>query len=374
MFLGTAYTSTSEITVALREIYQQQRSQLINYLSNHPPNQRFYFRLLQLLPETEYFVIVNTLLDRFSIELKTAITEFIRFIIDSLNNSLDRYNQWQIISAILVECSSCSERQFRNNFTEIVTDITHQTRSDHDIFFSEIIDIFSVLFEAQLREDNFNIIQQKQRSQLIKYLSNQLQNQPFSFRLLQLIPEVELQLTDARSNSPDFYQVDDIEQQNQLEILSQAIAATDNQFPLTVNYAGLVLLYPFINPFFEATGVKETNSKIIIDSKIAHAAALLHFLATGEEELYEYELGLIKILLGLEPETPLLVSAGLLQEGNRTEAETVLQSTINYWSVLKNTSINGLRTSFLQRSGLLRRTENGWQLQVEPQSFDMLLE
>jgi hypothetical protein len=63
-----------------------------------------------------------------------------------------------------------------------------------------------------------------------------------------------------------------------------------------------------------------------------------------------------------------------MQEGDREEAETVLQSTINYWSVLKNTSIDGLRSSFVQRSGLLRRTENGWELQVEHQSFDMLLE
>jgi hypothetical protein len=152
------------------------------------------------------------------------------------------------------------------------------------------------------------------------------------------------------------------------------IASTGDEFPLFVNHAGLVLLHPFISPFFEATGVKETNSKTIPDSGIARAAALLHFLATGQEELYEYELGLIKILLGLEPETPLLVGQGLLQQGDREEAEAVLQSTINYWSVLRNTSIDGLRSSFLQRSGLLRKTENGWSLQVEHQSFDMLLE
>jgi hypothetical protein len=156
--------------------------------------------------------------------------------------------------------------------------------------------------------------------------------------------------------------------------LAGEIAVTGDEFPLSVNYAGLVLLHPFISPFFEATGVKETNSKTIVDSKIARAAALLHFLATGQEELYEYELGLIKILLGLEPETPLLVGEGLLQQGDRQEAERVLQSVINYWSILKNTSINGLRSSFLERSGLLQWTDNGWKLQVEHQSFDMLLE
>ncbi|MGB8699159.1 MAG: contractile injection system tape measure protein, partial [Thermosynechococcaceae cyanobacterium] len=44
-----------------------------------------------------------------------------------------------------------------------------------------------------------------------------------------------------------------------------------------------------------------------------------------------------------------------------------------YWSALKSTSVAGLRTSFLQRPGLLRQTEEGWHLQVEPQTFDVLL-
>lgn len=152
------------------------------------------------------------------------------------------------------------------------------------------------------------------------------------------------------------------------------IASPDGEFPLLVNYAGLVLLHPFISPFFEATGVKAANSKAIADAHIPRAAALLHFLATGQEELYEYELGFIKILLGLEPDTPILVGEGLIEESDRQEAEALLQSAINYWTVLKGTSVNGFRTSFLQRSGLLRNTENAWILQVEHQAFDLLLE
>jgi CRP-like cAMP-binding protein len=146
------------------------------------------------------------------------------------------------------------------------------------------------------------------------------------------------------------------------------------EFPLLVNHAGLILLHPFISRFFENTGIKKIGMAQLSSSVTARAAALLHFLATGQEEVYEYELGFIKVLLGLEPATPLLVAEGLVQPDDKEEAEAVLQSIISYWTILKNTSVQGLRSSFLQRQGLLREDDNGWRLQVEPMPFDMLLE
>jgi hypothetical protein len=135
----------------------------------------------------------------------------------------------------------------------------------------------------------------------------------------------------------------------------------------------LVLLHPFISHFFAAVGVNVTGEKALAAEVIPRAAALLHFLATGTEEIYEYELDLIKVLLGLAPDAPLLVAEGLIQSGDREEASAMLQSVIRYWRALKNTSIAGLRSSFLQRPGLLRQAEEGWRLHVEPQAFDLLL-
>lgn len=145
-------------------------------------------------------------------------------------------------------------------------------------------------------------------------------------------------------------------------------------FPLLVPQAGLILLHPFIPRFLEYTGVFEPGTSVISAFARPRAAALLHFLATGEDEIYEYELGLIKILLGMLPETPLPVSPGLIQPEAVAAAEILLQSVIGHWQALKNTSINGLRSAFLQRQGLLREHEQGWLLQVERQPFDMLLE
>ena len=141
-----------------------------------------------------------------------------------------------------------------------------------------------------------------------------------------------------------------------------------------VHQAGLVLLHPFMLRFFESTGILEKGDIQLSSFSLARAAALLHFLATGREEVYEYEIGFIKMLLGMHPESPLLVCEGLIKSCDKEEAESLLQSVIGHWSVLKNTSVSGLRSSFLQRPALLREDENGWNLHVERVPFDVLLD
>jgi hypothetical protein len=56
------------------------------------------------------------------------------------------------------------------------------------------------------------------------------------------------------------------------------------------------------------------------------------------------------------------------------EATDLLSSVISYWSVLKDTSIDGLRGSFLVRDGKLWKDENNWYLTVEQKGYDMLLQ
>jgi hypothetical protein len=79
------------------------------------------------------------------------------------------------------------------------------------------------------------------------------------------------------------------------------------------------------------------------------------------------------VLLGLEPDAPLLTCEGMVSRQDKEEVAALLQTVISYWSVLKNTSIDGFRSSFLVRPGLLRE-EEGWRLSVERKPFDMLLD
>jgi hypothetical protein len=156
--------------------------------------------------------------------------------------------------------------------------------------------------------------------------------------------------------------------------LSEADAETpSSEFTAVVSYAGLILVHPFLGRFFENLKIKSPNEPRLFPSEIPRAAAALHFLATGRDEPYEFELGMIKILLGLRLESPVSVAEGLLSADDREECEALLKAVIEHWNALKNTSTEGLRASFLDRRGFVLEDEQGWHVQVEPRSFDLLL-
>ena len=372
-----SYASTSEIAIDLKETCRQQRSQLVTHLQNQPEIGAFYFRLFQLLPETEVLEICLALSDRFAPEWGAAITEFIRFVSTTGQRHLNQTTQWQLVADILSASLSQSPQQLRYNlsqphFSRVVDKVISQLGINRADFLAFLPANALVLFQTQPNSnqpDTLAISPPDSENYQIISASSATMRSPLD---LDLDTSLDSNSFENRDTHPNRYIESGLP--NLELVLPIEINLIDNKFSLFVNYAGLVLIHPFISPLFEATGIKETNSYAIADVQMSRAAALLHFLATGQEEIYEYELGLIKILLGLEPETPVLVGAGLIQDSDREEAETVLQSAISYWTVLGNTSTDGIRSSFLQRSGLLRKTEDGWSLNVEHQSFDMLLE
>ncbi len=157
-------------------------------------------------------------------------------------------------------------------------------------------------------------------------------------------------------------------------LLPSAAAPTDeNAAAQWVRAAGLVLLHPFLERCFTTLGLAAGTPAAILPAALPKAAALLHWLATGRDEAYEFELGTIKVLLGLTPADPLPPAAGLLGDGEREEGGALLAAALAHWGALKNTSVEGLRLSFLQRPGLLARRGEGWLLRPEPESFDLLL-
>jgi hypothetical protein len=114
------------------------------------------------------------------------------------------------------------------------------------------------------------------------------------------------------------------------------------------------------------------NGKFVSESDQSLAARMLQFLVYGENELSENFYPLNKILCGLGVSQVLDVGIDISQEF-KIEGEELLQAVIGHWSVLKNTSIAGLRETFLQRAGKISRVEKGWKLQVEQKTVDVLL-
>mgnify|MGYP001815652323 FL=1 len=137
--------------------------------------------------------------------------------------------------------------------------------------------------------------------------------------------------------------------------------------------AGIILLHPYIPRFLNACGI-DTSADSIPLQQIDRAAALLAYLVKGEEQVAEYELELVKLLLGLEPYDDLLLAEGLITDRDRQEANSLLESFISHWSQLKGTSIAGLRQAYLSRTGLLKKQDSTWLLTIERTGIDVLLD
>jgi hypothetical protein len=137
-----------------------------------------------------------------------------------------------------------------------------------------------------------------------------------------------------------------------------------------VQNAGLVIVAGFLPMLFKKLKLL-TAENIVTDS--GRAVMLAQYLASGREEVAEFETGLAKVLCGIDLETPVDTSIKLSAK-EKSETDELLQSAIEYWNVLKKTSPAALRESFLMRNGKLSFSDNEWLLQVEQKSFDMLLE
>ncbi len=141
---------------------------------------------------------------------------------------------------------------------------------------------------------------------------------------------------------------------------------------LYLDNAGIVLLCPFLPRFFQALRLIENNDWINSEARQKGIAAL-HFLVYGLSEVEEYQTPLLKVLCGLLPDDPLEDTEPLTDE-TRNECTNLLESVIAHASVLGSISIDGFRSSFLLRPGLLTTREGNWLVQVERTSYDILLD
>lgn len=169
--------------------------------------------------------------------------------------------------------------------------------------------------------------------------------------------------------------------------------------PIYVDNAGLVLLSGYLQRLF-------TTLQLLDGSRLADAAAqqrAVHCLShlvwgcsradeaaratatktanpTANEAANETSWVLDKLLCGIALRQPLApaVGANALDDDTRALLDSLLDAVIAHWKALGNTSVAGLRTSFLQRQGRLihQRDDQGahWRLRVEPKAYDLLLD
>ena len=355
---------------SLGEILPEIKPQLITYINENNEEQAFYFRLFQLLSHDEGISFATELVQKSSQKWNEKLIPILTRLIAGSGSSEPAYLRFKTISVILYEMLRSKNSPVSPDFYEaVLREIIQQGNLSIDN------ETESILEELRLLNDKSTFYASEKGSEStlavdhnkdIKIPVPSEKKSPGLTITGLVIPENE-----TISTPTDLREYKDLQGYDKHKLNRDS---TLQQERLTVFHAGIILLHPFIQRLFAATGITEEEKPGIPNHRLPRAAALLHYLATGNEEVFEFELGLIKVLLGLDPEFPLPVAAGLLNSKDKEEAEELLRSAITYWSILKDTSIPGFQGTFIQRRGILAWNDEHWTLHVERTSYDLLLD
>lgn len=180
------------------------------------------------------------------------------------------------------------------------------------------------------------------------------------------------------SEKLEFFQYDDVEKvpfesqkKQSLEFTTERTSKLDTS--VYIQNAGLLILHPYLSRFFTTIKFLDAAGKIKSD-KIELAIHLLHYLATKKEKQAESNLVFEKFICGYPMDKPIRKNIRLPQNLKK-EAESLLESVLRNWQILKNTSTDGLRENFMKRAGkLILDDESKYRIVVERKTQDILLE
>ena len=153
------------------------------------------------------------------------------------------------------------------------------------------------------------------------------------------------------------------------QVQSDELAPLENIY---IANAGAVLFASYLPRLFERLGLID-RGKFKNRDAAEQGVHCVQFLVNGSISSPEYQLVLNKLLCGVKPGLPIRRSIELTID-EKEQLEAMLHAISQHWKPLANTSITGLRESFLQRNGSLQLKSEAWHLSVEARSFDMLLD
>ncbi len=183
---------------------------------------------------------------------------------------------------------------------------------------------------------------------------------------------LETLTTPTKKASEQPTKMENVPQKNKVATKFDLDKKLELQGDLTIENAGLILAWPYLEAFFTGLGLMEDRSFTDKSASIK-AVHLLHYLVFKDAEGDETSWLLNKLLCGLEP-TAFITDTFDLEPSQKEECEHLLTAVITNWPALKNTSPDSLRQTFLQREGILAPYDHGWILKIERQPFDILLD
>jgi Contractile injection system tape measure protein len=210
-------------------------------------------------------------------------------------------------------------------------------------------------------------------AEIVKRMRSALEGKPEGLRkkLQPLIDRVELET----ATMPPLHQARASRTEPQTSRAQRAAKAPRHipeGEPFYISNAGLVLLWPFLQPYFQRLVLLDKNA-FRDEQAQTRAVYLLQYLTTGVLEAPEHQLLLNKILAGAEVEQPVECPAPIT-EAEEALSGQLLEGVLKNWKKLNNTSVQGLRASFLVREGKLLLKDDAWSLTVSAKGYDILLD
>ncbi len=141
---------------------------------------------------------------------------------------------------------------------------------------------------------------------------------------------------------------------------------------LYVGNAGLVLLWPFLENFFNRLGLIE-DQRFKDEAAVQRAVGLLQYIAGADESPPETLLPLNKVLCGMAPEAVFDFGPDITTQ-EMEECNDLLVAVIQQAPILHEMSLAGFRGSFLLRKGQLGARDGNWLLRVERETHDIVLD
>lgn len=364
---------TEIVSAQLQGTAHENRQEIAEYALFNQVSQPFLFRLFQLLSFGDVIRIMEDVTGHLSHAAKKELNLMLFALLNSDEYYFDRHTSLMLAAAFLQASISNSIRNNIPNWEEAASRILTEDKLEEVRKFLVLIPRNLLFFSPPDRE----IIGIKSEEDLRKEKEQFANLRIFGTDICTKFedPEEKEELIPGKMNSaasPGILNGNPASHEHDFAV-SEVFVNQRDEFRYSVQNAGLLLLHPFLVKLFVYCGILPENGKIISAWNLSKAAALLHFLATGRDEVFEFELGFIKVVLGLDPDQPLAVSKGLLSVSQKEEADSLLLSVIEHWSSLKNTSKEGLRSSFIQRNGLLISSEEGWTVYLESAAYDVLL-
>lgn len=139
-----------------------------------------------------------------------------------------------------------------------------------------------------------------------------------------------------------------------------------------IENAGLVLLTPYVSMLFERIQLVQ-QGEFKDDACRDKALLALQYAVTGLLKIEEQDIVLNKIICGMSIHKPMTSTPSLSQE-ETTLIDGMLKAIISHWATIGNTSIAGLRETFLMRSGRIAIEDKKYVLTVVERTYDMLLD